>query len=220
MTAEKMYESVCKMLYDYDGATGQSGAGAVIASPHEYEKCFIPFYAEAAKMLVDLREQMDKKTTPAARVSAIKRVVKSAMANGNRDLWGIFECGDKYCVCDGYRLCVMDTDIESVPHVANRLDVLKMIPAAEDGEEIPAPTTAEVKAYNAKCRAAEGTNHTYVYRLCDDVCVNPRYLLDALQMCGDGAKVYVYGARKAVLFVGDGIKTIVLPVSNAYCKTL
>lgn len=225
MTPEKTYENVCNMLREYDNATGNGYAGAVIDRPWEWEHGTIfPFYESAAKMLIDARAAMDKKTTPAATVAAVKRMTKAAMAHSNTALHGIFPDRGMFAVCDGCRFIRLHEDIESLPHVdltrVKPLDLSKCTPdRSQFTAEIELPTVAELKAYIAKVKGIAGKEYyMYSWMITDGIYVNPQYLLDMVQIFPD-ARVYITNPKAPIYFESEAGEGVLLPVNPATAKT-
>lgn len=226
MTPEKIYENVCTMLREYDTATSNGAATEVIARPWEWEHSTIsPFYASAAKMLIDARAAMDKKTTPAAAVSAVKRMIKSAMASSNRALHGIFPDHGMFAVCDGYRFIRLHEDIESLPHLDTNkvkpLDLSKVTPdRSQFAAEIELPAAAELKAYIAKVKGIAGKEYyKYDWPIADGIYVNPQFLLDMVQIFPD-AKAYITNPKGPIYFESEAGEGVLLPVNPATAKTV
>ena len=229
MTSEKMYEMICAMLKDYDAATGNTAAGYVIDRPWELEKISLnQFYANAAAILIDCRAAMDKKTTPAGSLSAIKRFCKAAMASNNRALNGVFEYSGKYCICDGYRMLRLNNDIDSLPHLDTNntrpINVDQIMEPAIDNcrnEIAELPTAAEIKAYIARCNALYGKRADGIsYEVAPGLFVNPHYLLDIIQALPD-CRAYIdtlKGWKSSIYFVSDAGDGLLLPINPNYAK--
>ena len=227
MTPEKTYQHVCEMLHSYDSATGNTAAVKVISDPSDFLRCFNPFYESAAALLLDAKERMDKSSTSASVVSAVKRMVKSAVAGHNRLLQGMVCQKGLYCVCDGYRILRLQEDVTSVTHIENTPstpDLANLIQQAIDNMNVKLdlPTESDVKAYIARCKAAAGNKHTYSYQLSENVYVNPQYLLDMLQAlpgctcCTDADKA----GKAMIYFVADNGDGVLLPVHPNTAVTL
>lgn len=227
MTPKKTYQHVCEMLHSYDSATGNTAAAKVISDPSDFIRCFNPFYESAAALLLDAKTRMDKKASPASVVSAVKRMVKSAVAGRNRLLQGMVYQRGLYCVCDGYRILRLQEDVTSVQHIENTPstpDLANLMQQAIDSMtvKLDLPEEYEVKAYIARCKAAAGNKHTLSYQLAENVYVNPQYLLDMLQAL-PGCTCYtdVDKAGKAMIyFVADNGDGVLLPVHPGTAVTL
>ena len=219
MTPEKTYENIVTMLKEYDKTAGNTAAGAVIAKPWEWtDNAIFPFYASAAKMLIDCREQMDKKNTPAARMSAIKRICKSAVNRNDKRMQGVFPDRDAFAICDGYRFIRLKEDVPSLPHVDLKnvipMDLEKCTPRPENfvaTAELPA--AADLKAYIAKCKAIGGKDNRFSWELPNGVFVNPQMLLDMIQVFPD-AVAHITSKTAPIYFeseYGDGVLMPVHP---------
>lgn len=186
MTNEKMYEHICIMLRKYDQETGRNDAEKVIARPEDFSVLdklpYYAFYSSAAAMLIDTKRGMDVKTTPKTAISAINRIVKGVKPGLER-FKGIFYHGEKYIVCDGFRLIRLNEDISSIPHVENDFDVDSvMLGCSAEGETIELPTVGDLKAYiAANTRKVGRRKETKAYFLDSVVYVNPKYLVDMIQ---------------------------------------
>lgn len=227
MTPEKTYQHVCEMLHSYDSSTGNTAAAKVISDPSDFLRCFNPFYESAAALLLDARERMDKKSTPASVVSAVKRMVKSAVAGPRKYLQGMVCQKGLYCVCDSCRILRLKEDVTSVPHIENTPatpDLANLMKSAIDNMNVKLdlPEESDVKAYIARCKAAAGNKHTYSYQLAENVYVNPQYLLDMLQalpecMCYTDADK---AGKSMIYFVAENGDGVLLPVHPATAVTL
>lgn len=227
MTPEKTYQHVCEMLHSYDSATGNDAAKKVISDPSDFLRCFNPFYESAAALLLDARERMDKKTSPASVVSAVKRVTKAAVAGHNKYLQGMVYQNGMYCVCDSYRIVRLKDDVASVPHIENTpstpvLDNL-MKPVIEGiNQRLDLPAESEVKTYIARCKAAAGNKHTYSYQMAENVYVNPQYLLDMLQAL-PGCECWIDSEKAGkgmIYFTAENGDGVLLPVNPKTAVTL
>lgn len=227
MTPEKTYQHVCEMLQAYDSATGSDAAKKVISDPSDFLRCFNPFYESAAALMLDAKERMDKKVSPASVVSAVKRITKAAVAGKMKYLQGMVYQKGMYCVCDRYRIVRLKDDVACVPHIENTpstpvLDNL-MKPAIEGmNQRLDLPAESELKAYIARCKAAAGNKHTYSYQLSENVYVNPQYLLDMLQAL-PGCECWIdseKAGKGTIYFTAENGDGVLLPVHPATAVTL
>ena len=227
MTPEKTYQLVCEMLHSYDAATGNDAAEKVISDTSDFLRCFNPFYESAAALLLDAKTRMDKSSSSASVVSAVKRVVKAALEGRLQSLQGMVFQNEMYCVCDSYRILRLKEDVISVSHIENTPatpNLSDLMKAAVDNQtlQIKLPSELDVKTYIARCKAAAGNKHTYSYQLAENVYVNPQYLLDMLQAL-PGCQCYTDAdkAGKAVLyFIADNGDGVLLPVNPGTARTL
>lgn len=215
MTNEKRLETVCEMLREYDLHTGNRAADGVITHPEKWvDAAHFPFYAAAAEMLVDIRAGMDAKTTPRAAVAAIRRIARGA---NREDFRGIFSHGGRFCVCDGYRLLRLKSDVASVPHVETEFDVDGVMKGVtENAVPLRLPTVGTVKAWIALDREQHGGKRSHVpyvltYGDGEKIGVNPQYLIDMLQALPDCTAV-VTGPIKPIYFTAENGDGILLPV--------
>ena len=190
MTDEKRYEAVCSMLRAFDAAANMDGvADMVIKKPQDwqYGNAFNTFYTDAAKLLIEARQNMDRKATGAGRLAAINRIYKSAAGNVRESLRGIYKSDGRWAICDGYRFIRLNVKPDSIPECAG-LDLSKTIPQdAKDGEEVTLPGVAEIKAQIAELKAKYGKGWKYQpVKAFDGWWCNPQYLLDMVQALPNG----------------------------------
>lgn len=183
MTNEKFYEHICVMLQEYDLHTGNRGADNVITNPEKWVSSeFFPFYASAAEMLIEARARLDVKTTPRTKLNAIARIIKNC-SSAKPNLCGIFAYGDRFVVCDGYRLLRLTNDISSLPHVENDFDVASAMRGVGPTTEIlRLPTVGELRSFIIANNVKRGRRLLPApYCLDDYIFVNPKYLIDMIQ---------------------------------------
>ena len=187
MTNEKRYELVCEMLRKYDeisdGAMG--AAEQVIKEPHTWSRsAYFPFYANAAELLIEAQSGMDKKVTSAGRLAALKKVVKNVPPGMDR-LRGIFQIGDRWAVCDGYRFIRVENKPESIPEALGGVDLDHAIPQnAKQAEVVELPSVVEIKSFIASHKIGRGQIEP-MEALPGWWC-NAQYLLDMVQALPDG----------------------------------
>lgn len=225
MTNDKIYASIVEMLHCYERETGRddgsldkllSDAGRL----HElaaFDAC-PNIYASAARVLVDLRDKMDKRATSAGRVNVCKRLVKDFTRRS--ELAGIHETDDgRYCILDGYRLYRFAADLPSIPRARVSFDAAAAIPKdATAGGPLPAPSKADIKAYIAETGQTR-RKPTEPYTPAGWpawYAVNPYYLLDALDAMPNAVYYAPASYNKPLYFAdADGNDGIILPVCNA-----
>lgn len=216
MTAEKTIANVCAMLRAWDGRSGDSAAEDVINAPHKWVECgWHPFYPAAARMLIDARQQMDRKVTSRSTISAVRRILTDA-PHLKETFHAIHKINGKYCACDGYRAVRLNADIKSLPHSDDKdyIDLDGAFPKQID-DEIAIPDLAELKA----AIAADPGLVSYRYKrkpFCLDgkIWVNAKYLLDML-LTLPGCKAYMTNGNSKlspVYFKSDDGDGILLPV--------
>lgn len=206
MTNEKIIEHICAMVREYDSSTGNAVADELFANPEKWEdSTLFPFYAHAAKVLIDCKASIDTKTSARSTISAVKKMIKET---DRLNFQGIFAHGEHYCVCNGFQLLRLNDDISSIPHVKNDLDVgAVMNPIISSAAEtIQLPNIADLKAYIAATKPARNEKRKS-YSL-DVVFVNPVYLLEMLQAL-PGCVAYKPKSRLSPIYFkasnGDGI---------------
>lgn len=184
MTNEMFYERICTMLREYDLNTGSQYAPNVIDNPEQwtFKKSF-PFYAVAAEVLVDIRNKLDTKITSHTTLAAITRICKNCN-NDHPSTNGIITYGDRFVICDGYRLLRLSYDIPSLPHVTTSdFDVYSVTEGVcYSGEALNLPSVGEIRAFIAAHRVPDYKRGA-IPPYCVDDCVwfNPQYLLDMIQ---------------------------------------
>lgn len=119
MTNEKRYAAALYMLQSWEDAMHLEGiARDVEKEPRKwmYNKNF-PVAAAAAEIMVDALDGMATKRTGKTVFSAVKRIYEN---NGTLrpQFYGIFQSGEKWAVCDGYRAVRLNSDIPELEHVA------------------------------------------------------------------------------------------------------
>ena len=221
MTTLQTYENVCAMLYDFDTRTGNRGAENVIKDPYTWIKQnAFEFYRVAAEMIIDCRASLDKKVSSGARLSALKRLLKSAEKQLNNNIHGMFEQGGKFCLLDGIRAVRLNSDYESIKHLDNdapRVNLDGIMKEAINGnaEQVETPAVSAVKEYIAKAKAKTGKakDNGIVYKI-GPAYVNPQYLLDMLETLPD-CQIFVKDAKKPLYFCTvDGEDGILCPVRS------
>lgn len=183
MTYETMYNHICVLLQEYDLHTGSRAADGVISNPEKWvDSEYFLFYASAAALLIEIRTKLDTKTTPRTVIAAITRIYKNC--NENRpDMRGIFTYGDRFVICDGYRLLRLTNGISSIPHVENDFDVASVMKGVgPTSETLQLPTVGELRAHIITHNVKRGRKTmTTSYFLDNFIHVNPQYLIDMIQ---------------------------------------
>lgn len=214
MTTEKTYENIVRMMRAFDCETKRNYTEVVLQRPEQFAKSDLPFYAEAAEIIIDLRTKMDKASTPAAKVNAIKNIIKNA-PESRPIMKGLFRNGDKWVACDGNRAIRTGTDISSVAHTEEpNFSIERFIPK-ERGETLTTPSVAEVKAFIAE-RGYTKSNFHGKEGFCLDgyVWVNPFFLLDMLNAL-PGCVAYKPTSQLSAIYMQStetGDDGILLPV--------
>lgn len=229
MTNEKLYFEICEMLKCYDRETGRDYGGtdewlqdvAAMRETAKYDGSNI--YASAARILLDLREKMDKKATGAGRLNVCKRLVKDC---ARESLAGMHETGGgKFGIVDGFRAFRFTADLPSIPRAKMAFSIDDAMKNCENGQEVPAPSVSDVKTFIASHgltrRGKKGENDGFFLDGWPAwICVNPFFVLDALEAL-PGCK-FIVDTEKAwrpVYVVGDdGSDGIILPVSNRQAR--
>ena len=222
MTPDKRYEIICNMLFDYDRATDNRAAEMVIKNPQEFAKaCFIPFYANAAQLLIDCQKEIDGKTTGKAKTSAVNRIYKDCAKEYNRALHGMYETTENgkplYFLCDGHMIIGFYEDFASIPRVndADKMPEKNLVKylTYEDAEKvfIDLPTTAAIKAEKATNTAKYGRKEKKPVHLAEKILVSPDTVLNIMQALPN-CKAWTNGKVNApIYFEAENGKAMLLP---------
>lgn len=183
MPSETLYQSICSMLQDYDTATENSFASELIADPGKFLELspYAPaFYVTSARILVACKAELDKKQTPKNIIPVIKRIINNN-PKAKVLFRGIFQRGDKYFVCDGFRLIRMADDITSLPHVENNFKIENFFDKNynDDSETFELPSISDIKSYISAEKAIHGKKMLPI-SIGHGMYVNPQYLLDMI----------------------------------------
>lgn len=218
MTDEKRYEAVISMLRAFDAAAKMDGvADMVIKNPQDWQNgnAFNTFYTDAAKLLIEARQNMDKKTTGAGQLAAINRIYKSAASSTAESLHGIYKSDGKWAICDGYRFIRLNVKPESIPECAGA-DLSRAIPKdAKCGEEVTLPGAAEIKAQIAELKAKYGKGWKYQpIKVFDGWWCNPQYLLDMVQALPNGKAYRPAKHTSPLYYESEDGDAMILPVRH------
>lgn len=217
MTNEKRYELICNMLRAYDAISdGAMGAAEkVIKNPQTWQNStYFPFYADAAKLLVEALEGMDKKTAGTGRAAAISRVYKSAAGGCRENLRGAFRSGDRWAICDGFRFIRLNSKPESIPECAGGIDLDRCIPeGARSSDVVNLPSVAEIKTAIADLKSRFGKGwKTHPIEAVPGWWCNPQYLLDMVQALPNGTAHAPKSPLSAMYYESEDGDAVILPV--------
>ena len=216
MTNETMYSHICAMLQEYDLHTGHRAADGVISSPEKWIDAvdYFPFYASAAALLIEARAKLDTKTTPRAAVAAVNRIYKNCN-EARPTMRGLFAYGERFVICDGFRLLRLTSDISSIPHVENDFDVASVMKdIGPTAETLQLPSIGELRAHMAAKKVKCGKKLIPGPYLLDGfIYVNPQYLIDMIQAL-PGCTAYKPKNQTAPIYFAapNGDDGILLPV--------
>ena len=216
MTNERRYANALYLLEKWSEAAGlEDFAREVEKDPRKWTSCkTFPVAAAAAELMVDALDGMAAKRTGKTTAAAIKRVYEN---NGTMrpNLYGLFQSGEKWAVCDGYRAIRVNADIPELPHVApEAVQLGRIFDGAEKGEALELPSVAELKAWAAAHGGKRALNHGSgePYILAGLVGVNPYYLIDAIQAL-ENVRAYIpENWHSPIYFEADNGDAILLPV--------
>lgn len=219
MTAEKRYELIVGMLrmHEVNGLT-EGITDEVIKNPSAWVNSeLLPFYANGAQLILECREEMDKQNGVASSsLAAIKRIYKSACSSTSKEEFhGAFKSGEKWTICDGYRIVRLNSKPESIPETKSDLDIERAIGSARDGEIVALPSVSEVKTKIAELKAMYGRNwkNMPIEPLPGWYC-NPQYLLDMLQALPNGRAHLPKNSISPLYYESDDGDALVLPVRH------
>lgn len=214
MTNETIYSHICVMLQEYDLHTGNRAADGVISNPEKWvDSEYFPFYASAAALLIETRVKLDTKATPRTAITAITRIYKNCN-EARPNMCGLFTYGDRFVICDGYRLLRLTKDISSIPHVENDFNVASVMKdVGPTGETLQLPSIGELRAYIVANNAKHRRRLPKSYFLDGFIYVNPQYLIDMIQAL-PGCIAYKPKNQKSPIYfeAPNGDDGILLPV--------
>lgn len=147
----------------------------------------------------------------AERIVAIKHILKSAQKTGIKPGYkGIFQCGEKFCVYDGYRIVIMPHDIKSLPHTKGGRNIVKEIAEMwkqSQKQSVQLPTISELKRAIEIWKADGKNGIPYIVIDNGKRYVNAQYLLDMMQAVPDCIAYAANGSCEKIYFCDkDGIK--------------
>lgn len=151
--------------------------------------------------------------------------VKSVIFNGGKtisvycasrpEMCGLFTYGDRFVICDGYRLLRLTNDISSIPHVENDFDVASVMKGlGPTSETLQLPTVGELRAHIITHNVKRGRKTiTTSYFLDNFIHVNPQYLIDMIQAL-PGCTAYKPQSQTSPIYfeAPNGDDGILLPV--------
>lgn len=172
------------------------------------------------KLADEMAEKSAKESGIYKIVKAARNIVKNVSECRKVELGGIFKMGEKWAVCDGYRVVRFNEKlpIEDVSYSWNLYGVFDK----DFTHEIQVPKVSAVKEFvlNVKAMLPKGVKKnsvpplTFAYKVSDSprVFVDARLLIDVLE-CLPNCKAYVtdnfaYG----VYFVADNGDGVLMPV--------
>lgn len=219
MTAEKRYELIVGMLrmHEDKGSPTEGITDEVIKNPSAWVNSdYFPFYANGAQLILECREEMDKQNGVASSsLAAIKRIYKSACRGVREEFHGAFKSGEKWAICDGYRIVRLNSKPESIPETKGDLDIERTIGSARDGEIVALPSVSEVKAKIAELKSMYGrTWWTMPIEPLPGWYCNPQYLLDMLQALPNGRAHLPKNSISPLYYESDDGDALILPVRH------
>lgn len=231
MNNDKIYTAIIEMLQCYERETGREKEGDLNKLVNDSQRLrelavftgCPNIYASAARVLVDLRESIDKKKTGGAGlVNVCKRLVKEC---SRPDLAGMGydDITKKYYILDGYRMFRFSEDLPSLPRMRGTFEHEKVVPQDRTENQLPTPSMSELKSHIAinNLRRNKNDNRTaYTPQGWPAwIKLNVYYIMDVLQAVGPDVVFYEPARAKQAVYFTDGsedAKTdgIVLPIWN------
>lgn len=144
-----------------------------------------------ADLAADLREGIAQQTAKTAGRGNARKAAQHIFRTAQRDdLRGAWEQDGKQILCNGYLAIALNTPINDLPTAEDQtFDALRFIVHAREnnGEILPAPTAAELRAYikqrGAELKAAGKKEKFPLYDFGDGLpFVNARFLLDIVEI--------------------------------------
>lgn len=222
MTNEKKYTLLVKMIREYDAAAKLDGLGDdMIQRPDLYTHSeAFPFLACAAELLLDVQAAMDRGTTSAETLAALKRIYNNCPAS-RPDMDGFFRSGDMWALCDGFRFVRLHSKPGSIPEAQptpgdkSPLDLEKLAQEALVGaEDVELPTAGQIKAVIAEEKAKHGSkkNRWDKWEALPGWYCDPQFLLDLVQALPGAKAVKAPGPYKPLYLRSENGDGYLLPV--------
>ena len=210
MTPEMIYQNCCAALVSYAKATDRPERFFLDwfeASHPDATRYADPVLAALAPIMQDARNRMDRATTSAGTLAALKRIANACSRDNMRGGWT--DAAGRFCVCSGFHAVRLHgRKFDSIPAVEG-MDLDKCMQRPASGlYEIEPPTVADCKAF--KAQRGKGSKlpmpidggRRYV---------DPCFMVDMLQAL-PGAKVYATdNALGPIWFESDQGDGILLP---------
>lgn len=145
---------------------------------------------------------------------------------------GAYILGERQCICDGYRAVIKDDPEAGLPLAEDGepFNLDKIFPDSTYGySRIIIPRLDDLKAENAVGKAENKNDKGYYHKTtlraigeAAPVCVNTDYLINMIECIGDGVEIVTEikpslngWSLNPLIFTGDGIKGILLPIRPA-----
>ena len=211
MNAEKVYSLCCDAIRAHADLTQQDGAALIRMMEKDLTawSCsdLFPVLAALAPIMQDAREQMDKASTSAGILAAMKRIAKAATRDQFRGHW--IDSEGRACIVSGFHAVRLHgVKCDSIPTVTAWDGIDSAMQRPTSGlYEIQPPSVADCKAFRAAHGKTEPMPIDEGRRY-----VNAGYMLDMLQAI-PGAKLYATNqATGPIWFEAGESDGILLPV--------
>lgn len=168
---------------------------------------YFPILAALAPIMQEAREGMDKATTSAGTLAALKRIAKAATRENLRGHW--IDADGRACLCSGFHAVrLQGVTLGSIPTVDAWEGLGRAMERPASGlYRIELPTVAEVKAHQATNGKDSPLRIDGGRRW-----VDPRYMLDMLQALPGAVAYATDRATAPIWFDSDHGDGILLPV--------
>lgn len=212
MTHEKRYSLCCEALRSAAALLNIDDANGLIKlfeedPAHAARTPYFPILAALAPIMQEAREGMDKTTTSAGTLAAMKRIANAATREQFRGHW--IDKEGRACVCSGsHAVRLLGVKCDSIPAVPVWDGIGQAMQRPASGlYRIELPTAAECKAF----RAANGKNKPMPIDG-GRRWVDPRFMLDMLQAMPGAVAYTTEKAISPLWFESDQGDGILLPV--------
>ena len=202
--------------YCLEAGHGDDIPEKISARPGDWTKGKVfPALAAAAQIIEEAREQMDKKTTPAGRLAALKRISSD---NYNENFKGQFEQDGIYYICNGYQLLSsrepFPASVPMLKEVPFSRPAAELYPNISDYHEITLDA-ADIRAFKSDpAHKRAGRLGYYPYILHDgaqNIGMSPDKALDILvALPSDNFTIYARRPIDPIVFHIDGEPAAIL----------
>lgn len=171
-----------------------------------------------ACILTECSADLDRKNYKTTSISALKRII-GRVPEVKPALRGVFQQDGKFCVCDGYVLVRLNSDIASLPHAEGPKDSFSKYfrPGVRETGSMELPDmnglAAVLRAEKAEWKKENGKRKfkpaPYVMDAGFKWYCNPELLLDLMQALGGGLKACRPASQTSPMYAsgeyGEGI---------------
>ena len=212
MTNEKLYD-IIKAWRDSVTAEGMIATGAEMNNVLK-------------QLESDMLIEKAKKSGTKSIVTAANRIIKNAESNGRDMLMGMFtnqtrDGSTLYCVCDSY-VAIRFNEKPLLPEIDEKyhgqeMQLEQIVKPMNGSKEIVLPDIGELKVYIKTHKIKEKNNPKKVadYLLNEELnlCVNPQYLLNAME-CLPDCKAYAVSRISPIYLKAENGDGVIMPVNH------